>query len=779
MAKVTVDEFIIELGFTEKVMKGLQKVEKQVQPIAKRIETSLNKAFKVDAGKLTQPGISRMVKNVEIASRKINASLTKAFNVKNLGGQSIKGFEREGMAAARRVAKEMQKAMNQRGNGGRGRPPIPPAGGYGGAGGTGGGSGRPRGRSAAERSDDWRESHNIRNTENGMTRSMANLGLTRELTAYRGQMADLLVKHRGDTTTHAYLREASQLTSSYKDIIRQHRLNAQALERSRYMQHSFQDSTMNLVKGFASVYTALEIFKSSLEEGAKRTQAKTMMNTAFGGQGMTPEIMAAVNQYANKYGVDRTTAMETAAQMRMTMPTKVVSDQDIPKFMETESVFAHQTGMGQDQVGRLNYAMQQIATSTHLMGQDWLQVVNASPALIQQLLKITGKDSVKDLKEFAETMSGADFVGKMKEAMEDLNNKTNAYAAAQNNILAAQGRVSNAVKDAGVDLFDGYEKGFRRLLDSITLMFSHNHENIEGFGAVLGFVFEKLAGVIDLVDTISTNIDGMFIGIGTTFRSLDPDTQEFITSLMDMGKQFAGLAVQITTIALAFGMMRSSAGIIAKVLGAIGGLKAAAAATANATESVAAGAGKGLLARTLGRFGMAEILGYGEVALRAKDLSDATAKVTPGTHNIFQAIWARRHGHAAYDAARAAADERKKGNPLARPLDPNYDPNSNMTDDLFGDARKNWRQFKNAPLWPGMPGGTTAAQKLPPVDFKGVLRIEIPMPDGSVFTTHADVKDLIADNFEKTVTVGTGTGGGWQNPGSNAGWKPSQLMRKS
>lgn len=42
MSKFTVDSFIVELGFSENVIKGLQRVEKAALQSAQRIEKNLN-----------------------------------------------------------------------------------------------------------------------------------------------------------------------------------------------------------------------------------------------------------------------------------------------------------------------------------------------------------------------------------------------------------------------------------------------------------------------------------------------------------------------------------------------------------------------------------------------------------------------------------------------------------------------------------------------------------------------------------------------------------------
>ena len=123
MAKQTVDEFIIELGFKENVLRGLAKVEKQVLPIAKRVEDRLNKAFNTTGAQQMQKTFARIAKDAETTGRRINKSLSQAFDIKNAGRASMRGFEKQSNDMARRIAKELKKAYNVRPNP---LPPLPP-----------------------------------------------------------------------------------------------------------------------------------------------------------------------------------------------------------------------------------------------------------------------------------------------------------------------------------------------------------------------------------------------------------------------------------------------------------------------------------------------------------------------------------------------------------------------------------------------------------------------------------------------------------------------------
>ncbi|EOQ5557221.1 tape measure protein, partial [Escherichia coli] len=84
MAQFKVDDFLIELSFnSQKVLKGLEKAEKQTMQVASRIEKRLNKAFKVNPTPLND-SLKLMEKNVDKTVSKIEQRLknTRVFKIK-------------------------------------------------------------------------------------------------------------------------------------------------------------------------------------------------------------------------------------------------------------------------------------------------------------------------------------------------------------------------------------------------------------------------------------------------------------------------------------------------------------------------------------------------------------------------------------------------------------------------------------------------------------------------------------------------------------------------
>ena len=85
MSKFTVDSFIVELGFSENVVKGLQRVEKAALQSAQRIERNLNRAFKVDTKQLDS--------NLTSSLKSMEGKINKTFDRLEARVKSTKAFQ--------------------------------------------------------------------------------------------------------------------------------------------------------------------------------------------------------------------------------------------------------------------------------------------------------------------------------------------------------------------------------------------------------------------------------------------------------------------------------------------------------------------------------------------------------------------------------------------------------------------------------------------------------------------------------------------------------------
>ncbi|AZV02276.1 hypothetical protein Arno18_90 [Pectobacterium phage Arno18] len=767
MAKYTVTEFTVELGFQEKVMAGLAKVEKQVLPIAKRIEDRLNKAFQVDGSKHMSKTFAQIVKDADVASRKINKSLQAAFNIKNAGRASVKGLEKEASAAARRIAKELQKAFNVR------APRItPPAGAGGtgsGSGASGGGSARPPRVNPVDRADARMLQHSTLMETGGFARSMRRLGMYEPEAAYQQGLTQLRAKYRGTGDFQGYYREARLLENSFREMRQRVVDNNKAVHRSQFMAHGFNESLLHLAKGFASVYAALEFFQGALEEGGKRTQAETMTKVAYGDNAKATTL--AVDAVADQFGMKRVETRQQAAQLRLSMPKQIFSDEEIPKLLRTESVFAHQTGMTTEAVGRLNYAMQQIAVSTHLMGQDWMQVTNASPAMIQQLLKLTGKDSPRELKEYAKTISGADFTKLMVQAMEQLANNPEVIKAAQDNIIAVRGRLTNSILDSQNSLFLGMENGIKKIYDSLTQLLTDSGGNFEMIGQMIGYIAESLTPIIYTLDELFMNLHGwvyLLVEKVTELRKESVVWDRIFKALSEI----SALAIDWAAFALGMKLLKSFASTLTSLMALTGGAGAATAANA-AAGGVAAATGGGLAALLTGAI---------SAALTATVLTVTVASIADSVVNALfpdKVAAFKKMG----DLGTMAQSGTLNTNLITS-------ANSKLWEWLFGKAESDDKMearmrarlsgLSSIPLTRPFSSPYTTTS-IPPITFAPLKievvnkgQLEVRMPDG---TMQRIAMEATTDNMDALLMSANGLAGAWQKQGNNAGFTPSLLQR--
>lgn len=740
MSQVTIDEFIIQLSMTETVTKSLQKLEKQILPVANRIEKRLDRVFSKDRSKMMNSTFKNIERRANETSRNINKSLSRAFAIGNAGSGLFNRYESEGRAATSRV-REMIRNAYRIPPGTVSPLPVP----------------RPRGANARQRISDLAD----RQRTSGF---YGNLQLRDQAAAqrYNSRLQMLQMQHTA-SGDHAGFRaslrhlnyEFSQLSRAASQQRAQQRLNAISQRSLTSGIDSLSTPLTGLVGGFFALSKAMQFFQDSIEEGAKRQQAATMATVAYGSQAEATRMTLKADEVSNNYGLDTVTTRQQMAQMRMTMPKSFSNDQ-IAKLFENESVFAHTTGMNADAVGRLNYAMQQIAASPKLNGQDWLQVVNAAPALVNKMVTAFNVKDAKALKDKMKTMAGSDIVTVMLKALEPTPEQVKM---AQHNILAAQGRLSNSQKGAMEHFFKGFEKPLSRFYDTLGESINNSGGLIERGGVAVGWFIDRLTDIVAALDTVSMNIDGYFGLFGekwsSFFNKLSPDTQKALKGLGDIFNTFFDWLIAIAAVKLAVGG--------ASKLGRIAGITRAGSAAA---ESAAVAGGGSTMMSAFGRmFGIAAAIA---ISVELGDL--LFDRFLPEFQKFAHKEW----GWGGKDGTETTYNGNViKDSPIDKAL--------NWLRQEGSEISRNWQQTKDAPL---LPQFSTAAYLQKPVQVNvhvpdsriAIDPIELRMPDGSV---QRIALDTIQQQHEVQMMSAQGLQGGWQSPGQNAGFTPSSLMRSN
>lgn len=732
MSKQTVDEFIIELGFSEKVLSGLAKLEKKIIPIATRMEKTLNKSFSKDYSKGMNRTFSNIEKRAQVASRNINKSLTQAFNVGNANSGQFERYRKEGNAAAREVSKSIRDAYRIRGSANPPLPPLPRP-------------GQPRPQRNPRQLIEDTHQRQITSPFYG------NLQLrdADRAAQYRSRLERLRMEHTASQDMRGFRQNLRSLNYEFSQTQRQASIlrsqqRLQALESSNAGAglSRLAEGATGLIGGFLALNRSLNFLQDSIQIGGKYAQAHTMSVVAYGDEQESKRMTLKADETSRAYGLDPLQTREQQAQMRMTMPDSFSNDK-IAELFENESVYAHTTGMDPQAVGRLNYALQQIAVSAHLMGQDFMQVVNASPALVKGLQKLHGLKNTAELKDYYKTVPGSSFVS---DAMKVMKPTDQQKTMAQNNIIAAQGRLAGSLQFAKRDFFDSMERPMVRLFKTLT-------DSADNLGSVLtpaakgvGFLADRLSDVAENANSAAMNISG-FSGKYSEdwdkfYTGLGKDTQDNLQKLSGVFNNWFDVLIAVVAGKLAL----AGAGKLGKMagLGSTGEMMGAAGKTFGIAAAVVIG-------RELGDLLFDQFIPqFQKYAHKQWGWGGADGTETTHSGNVIKDSWLDKTINFLHQNAMAATSANMPGYPLLNSGQSSYMP-----------PAKQSLKIEQSPI------------QIAP------FRIDIPLPNGDTYSQMITpiVQQQVQQQHEVQMMSAQGLQGSWQGAGNNAGFTPSLLTR--
>lgn len=732
MSKQTVDEFIIELGFSEKVLSGLAKLEKKIIPIATRMEKTLNKSFSKDYSKGMNRTFSNIEKRAQVASRNINKSLTQAFNVGSANNGMFERYRKEGNAAAREVGKAIRDSYRFRG---QSLPPLTPL---------------PRpGQSRQQRNP--RQLIEDRHQQQLTSPFYGNLMLrdSNRAAEYRSRLERLRMEHiasqdmRGFRTGLRSLNYEFAQSQRQASILRsQQRLQALESANAGAGLSRLAEGATGLIGGFLALNRAMNFLQESITIGGRYQQSHTMGVVAYGSEAENTRMTQKADDVSRGYGLDPLQTREQMAQMRMTMPDSFKNDQ-IAELFENESVYAHTTGMDPQAVGRLNYALQQIAVSAHLMGQDFMQVVNASPALVKGLQQLHGLKNSSELKNYYKTVPGSAFVS---DAMKVMKPTDQQKTMAQNNIIAAQGRLAGSLQFAKRDFFDSMQQPTVRLFKTLT-------DSADNLGSVLtpaakgvGYLADRLSDVAENANSAAMNLTG-FAGKYSEdwdkfYSGLDKSTQDNLTKISGVFNQFFDVLIAVVAGKLAL----AGAGKLGKMagLGSAGEMMGAAGKTFGIAAAVVMGKELGdlLFDQFIPQF---QKYAHEQFGWGGKDGTETTH-----SGNVIKDSWLDKTINFLHQNAMAATSANMPGYPLLNSGQSSYMP-----------PAKQSLKIEQSPI------------QIAP------FRIDIPLPNGDTYSQMITpiVQQQVQQQHEVQMMSAQGLQGSWQGAGNNAGFTPSLLTR--
>jgi tape measure domain-containing protein len=638
MAQYTVDSFIVELGFSEKVIKGLQRVEKMSMQAAQRIERNINKAFDVKPNKSSQEALNRIVKNAQSASGRINKALNSSLNLDSQGVKSLKRLETQAKKTAKGINKSLKDAMKVDGKvtiktgRGRGGQNIPPVGG-----------GAPRGPrvDVAQRQMERMFNNNF---YSGLTRRLETIGGqgNQMAASFRGSLQNIYNRYKGTGKVGEYEMEVKKLIDVTKRWVIAENARLKSVKESAWLQDRANASLRQLVGGFVSAYALLELSQKTIEAGVKRQSAQLASTAIFGADTQQARMFAA--SFAHQIGQNYTDTMKQYSNFAAGAQ-PALGFQGTQEFYKNAAMFSRIRGASDEDLKGIMVAFQQMASKGKIQAEELRgQLGDRLAGAVQLFADAIGKTPqeldklMKDGKLLAQ-----DVLPKVSERMAELVKQAGGMNAVSKQTATSMGQAKAMWDNTLVALFNNSSDGISQLSNSVAMFLQGSMGSTQALGLVIGNLLKGASNLLDFITDFMYRTSALYYYARAWYKDLDNSQQkliksagEFLGTVVTIG---GAVAVVSKAVKLLSGLV--GGGIFGKILQRLG---VSAAGTAAAGEAAAAAGGVTATRMALGTVGSALMLrgstdpnaakNYSEVTL-PKPFENAVANITNPKRPMF------------------------------------------------------------------------------------------------------------------------------------------------
>ncbi|ENU2427588.1 tape measure protein [Escherichia coli] len=581
MAQFKVDDFLIELSFnSQKILKGLEKAEKQTMQVASRIEKRLNKAFKVNPTPLND-SLKVMERNVDKTVSKIEQRLknTRAFKIKTEIEDTLKPL----------------------------RQPRQP---------------RISGNRAIT------AAHSV---------NMSKLGDINPLMAkmFKAQYYSLSGK-AGNIGSEKFNAELAKLNQSLRETL--NKLRSQTKTASiNNTSDAFNNLASNAIKlsgAFYSVMGALNAYKAIMNAGLKRDSAQRAAKFVLGDK--APEAETFIRGLADKTGLNISEGLSSYAKFAAGAQGSMSQD-------ETQQLFGNATamsrlmGLSNDELNGILKAFEQMASKGKIQAEELRGQLGDRMAgafkLFAEALGMTTDQLDKAMKD-GKVLS-ADVLPKVAKQMGLMIDKAGGWAEVAKSTQTALGKLANNWDDTMVKIFSGSQDELNGFLSSLSNLLSEMGMSSSIAGDAIGGLIDMLKAGVDDIRIFNNHLEGWILQTKKFYYSLDDTKRKLLDEVGDGFINFVkGLAIALsakTLFSATTGVMNLTRAIT--TLGT----------RANQVAGqVATGKGGGKLKGVAGGVGSALAIGYAddgyETALALASMIPQIRGVTLGLYALKKAL---------------------------------------------------------------------------------------------------------------------------------------------
>ncbi|HIF6799830.1 TPA: tape measure protein [Escherichia coli] len=587
MAQFKVDSFIVELGFSENVIKGLQRVEKAALQSAQRIERNLNRAFKVD-------------------TKQLDSNLTAS--LKSMEGKINKTFDRLEARAKNTKAFQFTTRFNDAIN-----PPRQPR--------------QPRQpRISGNRA--ITAAHSV---------NMSKLGDINPLMAkmFKAQFYALSSK-AGNIGSEKFNAELAKLNQSLRETLNKLRSQTKATSINN-TSDAFNNLASNAIKlsgAFYSVMSALNAYKAIMNAGLKRDSAQRAAKFVLGDKASEAETF--IRGLADKTGLNISEGLSSYAKFAAGAQGSM-SQEQTQELFGNATAMSRLMGLSNDELNGILKAFEQMASKGKIQAEELRGQLGDRMAgafkLFAEALGMTATELDKAMKDGK--ILSSDTLPKVAKQMGLMIDKAGGWAEVAKSTQTALGKLANNWDDTMVKIFSGSQDELNGFLSSLSNLLSEMGMSSSIAGDAIGGLIDMLKAGVDDIRIFNNHLEGWILQTKKFYYSLDDTKRKLLDEVGDGFINFVkGLAIALsakTLFSAATGVMSLTRAIT--TLGT----------RANQVAGqVATGKGGGKLKGVAGGVGSALAIGYAddgyETALALASMIPQIRGVTLGLYALKKAL---------------------------------------------------------------------------------------------------------------------------------------------
>lgn len=481
MAQFKVDSFIVELGFNENVIRGLQRVEKAALQSAQRIERNLNRAFKVDTKQLDS--------NLTASLKSMEGKINKTFDRLEARAKNTRVF---------RFTSQVNDVIN---------PPKQPR--------------QPR--ISGNRAITAAYSANMTKLK----------GLNPIVEKYiKSQFYGLSAK-AGSMDNSKFNEALAKLNSSVREAIakaRGHTSTSINSDRAASSLDNLSSAAVRAAGAFISFQAVLSAYQRVMEVGLQRASSERSIDFVFGDQ--STQVKKFIQDLTQITGMDTT---ETQAQFASfgASATTTMGLEGSEELFKNLTGYARLMGRSDEQIQRALTAVSQMASKGQVMAEELKgQLSEALPGATQAFAKALG---LTEKQLFDKMKNGdvkaSDALPKFAKELGSQIDSRGGWKAIQDSTQTMLGNLKNTWNNSLTDIFRGSENGLQDFTRSLTTLLNSLGGSGKSLGESLGSLMTDMSHGVDSLTDISYKVRGFFDEVTLAYRGLTDEQKKVVDAL--------------------------------------------------------------------------------------------------------------------------------------------------------------------------------------------------------------------------------------------------------